>query len=241
PSSARGMTLSIRRSRRRKMSSIAGFTSHAMSPPAPETTRASSALAVTACQCGFSERSRRPRTRYRWLTGGRDAVRGDESSSTPFEATLAKPVRLFKLRGWPRRPRGTLPQPRALSMCGIAGVLMRRGRPDEGALRRMGDALAHRGPDDLGVHVAGPLGLLQTRLSIIDLEGGHQPMADGPLTLVAHGGSHHFVALRQTLEARGRRFATCSDSETILHAYALDGLGALPALKGRFALGRCQP
>src|SRR4030095_9426704 len=208
------MTLSIRRSRRRKMSSIAGFTSHAMSPPAPETTRASSALAVTACQCGFSERSRRPRTRYRWLTGGRDAVRGDESSSTPFEATLAKPVRLFKLRGWPRRPRGTLPQPRALSMCGIAGVLMRRGRPDEGELRRMGDALAHRGPDDLGVHVAGPLGLLQTRLSIIALEGGHQPMADGPLTLVANGEIYNFVELRQALEARGRRFRTRSDTGT---------------------------
>lgn len=120
-------------------------------------------------------------------------------------------------------------------MCGIAGVLLRRGSPDEGALRRMGDALAHRGPDDLGVHVAGPLGLLQTRLSIIDLEGGHQPMADGPLTLVANGEIYNFVELRQALEARGRRFATHSDSETILHAYALDGLGALPSLNGMFA------
>ena len=120
-------------------------------------------------------------------------------------------------------------------MCGIAGVLMKRGRPDEGALRRMGDALAHRGPDDLGVHVAGPLGLLQTRLSIIDLEGGHQPMADGPLTLVANGEIYNFVELRPALEARGRRFTTRSDSETILHAYALDGLGALPSLNGMFA------
>ena len=63
---------------------------------------------------------------------------------------------------------------------------MKSGRPDEGGLRRMGDALAHRGPDDLGVHIAGPLGLLQTRLSIIDVEGGHQPIADGPLSLVAN-------------------------------------------------------
>ena len=120
-------------------------------------------------------------------------------------------------------------------MCGIAGVLMKHGSPDEGALRRMGDALAHRGPDDLGVHVAGPLGLLQTRLSIIDLEGGHQPMADGPLTLVANGEIYNFVELRRALEAQGRRFATRSDSETILHAYALDGLDALPSLNGMFA------
>ena len=120
-------------------------------------------------------------------------------------------------------------------MCGIAGVLMKHGRPDEGALRRMGDALAHRGPDDRGVFVAGPLGLLQTRLSIIDLEGGHQPMTDGPLTLVANGEIYNFVELRQALEVRGRRFATRSDSETILHAYALDGLSALPSLNGMFA------
>jgi asparagine synthase (glutamine-hydrolysing) len=112
---------------------------------------------------------------------------------------------------------------------------MKHGRPDEGALRRMGDALAHRGPDDRGVFVAGPLGLLQTRLSIIDLEGGHQPMTDGPLTLVANGEIYNFVELRQALEARGRRFATRSDSETILHAYALDGLSALPSLNGMFA------
>jgi asparagine synthase (glutamine-hydrolysing) len=112
---------------------------------------------------------------------------------------------------------------------------MKHGRPDEGLLRRMGDALAHRGPDDRGVFVAGPLGLLQTRLSIIDLEGGHQPMTDGPLTLVANGEIYNFVELRQALEARGRRFATRSDSETILHAYALDGLGALPSLNGMFA------
>jgi asparagine synthase (glutamine-hydrolysing) len=120
-------------------------------------------------------------------------------------------------------------------MCGIAGVLLRRGCADEGALRRMGDALAHRGPDDLGVHVAGPLGLLQTRLSIIDLQRGHQPMSDGPLTLVANGEIYNFVELRRALEARGCRFATNSDSEAILHAYALDGPGAVASLHGMFA------
>src|SRR5215510_7283811 len=98
-------------------------------------------------------------------------------------------------------------------MCGIVGVLMKHGRPDESALRRMGDTLAHRGPDDRGVFVAGPLGLLQTRLSIIDLEGGHQPMADGALTLVANGEIYNFVELRRALEARGCSIATRSDSE----------------------------
>src|SRR5262245_13839065 len=127
------------------------------------------------------------------------------------------------------------PSAESLPMCGIAGVLLRRGRPDGSALRRMGDAMAHRGPDDQGVHVAGPLGLLQTRLSIIDLEGGRQPMVDGSLTLVANGEIYNFVELRRALEARGRRFATRSDSETILHAYALDGPAALPSLNGMFA------
>jgi len=121
-------------------------------------------------------------------------------------------------------------------MCGIAGIVLRDGRADERMLRRMAAALAHRGPDDLGVHVAGSFGLAQTRLSIIDLERGHQPMVDGRLTLAANGEIYNFVELRPALEARGRRFATASDSETILHAYALDGLDALASLHGMFAL-----
>jgi asparagine synthase (glutamine-hydrolysing) len=99
----------------------------------------------------------------------------------------------------------------------------------------MAAALAHRGPDDVGIHVAGPVGLAQTRLSIIDLERGHQPMVEDGLALAANGEIYNFVELRPRLEARGRRFATSSDSETILHAYALDGLGALGSLHGMFA------
>jgi asparagine synthase (glutamine-hydrolysing) len=121
-------------------------------------------------------------------------------------------------------------------MCGIAGILLREGRADELQLRRMAAALAHRGPDDMGLHLAGCLGLVQTRLSIIDLERGHQPMVDGDLALAANGEIYNFLELRPALEARGRRFATASDSETILHAYALDGLAALPSLHGMFAL-----
>jgi len=129
-------------------------------------------------------------------------------------------------------------------MCGIAGILMKHGCVDAEALRRMAALLAHRGPDDVGIHVDGPLGLAQTRLAIIDLEGGHQPMVDGPLVLVANGEIYNFVELRPRLEARGRRFATRSDSESILHAWALDGLEGLASLHGMFAFalydGRCR-
>jgi len=120
-------------------------------------------------------------------------------------------------------------------MCGIAGILMRHGPADEAALRRMAAALAHRGPDDVGIHLAGSLGLTNTRLSIIDVRGGHQPMVDERLALVANGEIYNFVELRPALEARGRRFQTGSDSEIILHAYALDGLPALASLHGMFA------
>jgi asparagine synthase (glutamine-hydrolysing) len=120
-------------------------------------------------------------------------------------------------------------------MCGIGGVLMKHGCADPRLLERMAATLAHRGPDDLGMHVAGPLGMVQTRLSIIDLEHGHQPLVDGALALTANGEIYNFVELRRSLEARGRRFATASDSETILHTYALDGCDGLRSLNGMFA------
>jgi asparagine synthase (glutamine-hydrolysing) len=120
-------------------------------------------------------------------------------------------------------------------MCGIAGMLLRHGCADEGAVQRVAAALSHRGPDDLGIHMAGPLGLANARLSIIDLEHGHQPMVDEKFALVANGEIYNYIELRAGLEARGRRFETGSDSETILHAYALDGLKALPSLNGMFA------
>ena len=120
-------------------------------------------------------------------------------------------------------------------MCGIGGVLMKHDCADPGLLERMAATLVHRGPDDLGMHVAGPLGMVQTRLSIIDLEHGHQPLVDGALALTANGEIYNFVELRRSLEARGRRFATASDSETILHTYALDGCDGLRSLNGMFA------
>src|SRR5882724_9058876 len=99
----------------------------------------------------------------------------------------------------------------------------------------MAAALAHRGPDDLRIHVAGSWAPHHVRLSISDRPHGHPPMVDGRFSLVATGEIYDFIELRSDLEARGRRFSTGSDSETILHAYALDGLQALSSLNGMFA------
>ena len=123
-------------------------------------------------------------------------------------------------------------------MCGIAGFILRDGgRPDREELWRLGAALAHRGPDDRGIHVAGPVGLAQTRLSIIGLATGHQPLVseDGRLALVANGEVYNYLELNAELREQGRRLLTESDSETILHAYASRGLGFLPDLRGMYA------
>jgi asparagine synthase (glutamine-hydrolysing) len=123
-------------------------------------------------------------------------------------------------------------------MCGIAGFILRDGeRPDREALRRLGDALAHRGPDDQGTYVAGPVGLAQTRLSIIGLATGHQPLVsvDGRLALVANGEVYNYLELNADLRARGCRFQTESDSETILHSYGVRGLDCLAELRGMYA------
>jgi asparagine synthase (glutamine-hydrolysing) len=114
---------------------------------------------------------------------------------------------------------------------------MRGATLDIETLRPMAQRLSHRGPDDQGFFVDGNLGLVHTRLSIIDLGGGHQPLlADaGKLAVVANGEIYNFVELRRELEAAGRRFATHSDSETIPHAYAVHGEGFVERLNGMFA------
>jgi asparagine synthase (glutamine-hydrolysing) len=122
-------------------------------------------------------------------------------------------------------------------MCGIAGVILRSGRPDASQLFRAAELLKHRGPDERGVEIVDSVGLAHTRLSIIDLEGGHQPIVD-PKTknvLVANGEIYNFIELRQELEEDGYPFATGSDSETILHVYDRHGVDGLSRLNGMFA------
>ena len=123
-------------------------------------------------------------------------------------------------------------------MCGIAGVLGFDGRPaDPAILQAMGARLRHRGPDGEGIFRDGPLGLSHTRLSIIDLGGGAQPMSlgeHGPV-IIFNGEIYNFVELRAELQARGRTLATKSDTEVILHLYEERGDDCVNALRGMFA------
>jgi asparagine synthase (glutamine-hydrolysing) len=120
-------------------------------------------------------------------------------------------------------------------MCGIAGIV--GGAPTRPTLEAMLTALEHRGPDDRGVHLGDGVALGMTRLAIIDLVTGRQPMTteDGNATIVFNGEIYNFRAVRAELQARGCRFRTQSDTEVILHAWALDGEGCVERLRGMFA------
>jgi asparagine synthase (glutamine-hydrolysing) len=123
-------------------------------------------------------------------------------------------------------------------MCGIAGVLDLSGRPVEPELvEAMAARLSHRGPDGRGLHTDGPIGLAHTRLSLIDLDGGAQPMTseDGRVTVVFNGEIYNFRAVRTELEALGHRFRTRSDTEVIPHAVEEWGEAAVEKLRGMFA------
>ena len=108
-------------------------------------------------------------------------------------------------------------------MCGIYGILNLDRQPASlDLIARMGRMTVHRGPDDEGMHLDGPCAIGMRRLSIIDLAGGHQPLSseDGTIWLVCNGEIYNFRDLRRELEAKGRRFKTGSDSETLIHLYA---------------------
>jgi len=119
-------------------------------------------------------------------------------------------------------------------MCGIAGYV---GAARAELLPQMIHALKHRGPDDEGFHVEPGVGLGMARLAIIDLAGGRQPMtaAGGALALVFNGEIYNFRDLRRELEARGRAFATRSDTEVVLAAYEAFGDACVERLRGMFA------
>lgn len=124
-------------------------------------------------------------------------------------------------------------------MCGIVGIvnLSLRETVDDTRLKRMRDLLVHRGPDGEGLWVDGPVGLGHRRLAIVDVAGGHQPMAneDRSVWIVFNGEIYNHPALRPELEARGHRYRTRSDTETILHLYEEEGERCVERLQGMFA------
>jgi asparagine synthase (glutamine-hydrolysing) len=123
-------------------------------------------------------------------------------------------------------------------MCGIAGIVDVEGRALDGAaLARMSASMRLRGPDDEGTWSDGVAMLGFRRLSIIDLDGGHQPMStpDGQLTVVFNGEVYNFRELRSRLQSLGHHFATGSDTEAILHAYRAWGDDGVRELDGMFA------
>src|SRR5579863_433026 len=124
-------------------------------------------------------------------------------------------------------------------MCGIAGVLKfgESAPVEDDILRRMCAAMAHRGPDDQGTYTERGAGLGIRRLSIIDLATGHQPITneDGTLWIVFNGEIYNHAALREHLIARGHRFRSHCDTETILHLYEERGRECVRELRGMFA------
>src|SRR5262245_4604599 len=126
-------------------------------------------------------------------------------------------------------------------MCGIAGKLFHDSARtvDTGLLERMSAILAHRGPDDAGIHREGPLGLVVRRLAIQDLSpAGHQPMQslDGRFWIAYNGQNYNFLLLREELERLGVQLRSRSDTEVILALYAQHGPACLADLRGMFAL-----
>jgi len=124
-------------------------------------------------------------------------------------------------------------------MCGIVGLVsLNASEPvDETRLKRMRDVMRHRGPDGEGLWIDGQVGLGFRRLAIVDVEGGGQPMPneDGSVWLVFNGEIYNHAELRPRLEARGHRYRTRSDSETIVHLYEEEGERCVDHLQGMFA------
>ena len=122
-------------------------------------------------------------------------------------------------------------------MCGIAGIVARRGAPPVAAVDALTRSLRHRGPDERGQHHDGQVSLTHTRLSIIDLDGGQQPMfgEDRHHCLIANGEIYNFPTIRERMIGDGHGFRTRSDCEVILPLYQRHGRNCVQHLRGMFA------
>jgi len=122
-------------------------------------------------------------------------------------------------------------------MCGIAGYYRANDRADREFLLRMAGELEHRGPDGVGLYLDGQFGMVNTRLAIIDIEGGDQPLSDeaGRYWVMQNGEIYNYPELREELASLGHRFTTRSDTEVLAHAFEEWGADCLPKLNGEFA------
>ena len=125
-------------------------------------------------------------------------------------------------------------------MCGIAGKLTFKSgeKVSPELLESMCNSIAHRGPDDAGYYINGAIGLGHRRLSIIDLDSGHQPISneDGTIWVVFNGEIYNYIELRDGLIARGHQFRTSTDTEDIVHLYEEHGPEFVTVLRGMFAI-----
>ena len=125
-------------------------------------------------------------------------------------------------------------------MCGICGFSYRAFQPEqtESILKSMCDTMVHRGPDDWGLHYDGLMALGMRRLSIIDLQTGHQPITneDQSIWVVLNGEIYNFPEIRENLVKKGHRFTTKTDTEIIVHLYEEKGEGLIEDINGMFGL-----
>jgi asparagine synthase (glutamine-hydrolysing) len=124
-------------------------------------------------------------------------------------------------------------------MCGIAGFVNLNGRAaDRSIAERMTATLAHRGPDGDGIYCVGPAALGHRRLSIIDVNGGAQPMSneDDTVWVTYNGELYNELDLRPALEAKGHRYKTVADTESLVHLYEEEGVDFVKRLNGMFGL-----
>jgi asparagine synthase (glutamine-hydrolysing) len=128
-------------------------------------------------------------------------------------------------------------------MCGICGVVQIEGRPrrvvSDDALRVMTDAMVHRGPNDRGLYQDDGIALGVRRLSIVDVDGGHQPFADerGSTWAIQNGEIYNHLELRRSLGRQGHRFRSRCDTEVLPHLYEQHGTAFPTQLRGMFAVG----
>src|SRR5262249_1998330 len=123
-------------------------------------------------------------------------------------------------------------------MCGIVGMVHRDPAQPVSfeTVQQMCDRIVHRGPDDDGSYVKGPVGIGMRRLSIIDLVGGKQPISteDRTVWVVLNGEIYNYKELKRQLEKKGHRFTTASDTEVIVHLYEEYGSDCVTKLRGMF-------